>query len=216
MPVKVEIWADLVCPWCYIGQARFQRALAGFPHRDQVHVAYRSFELDPRYPRGEPLSVTEMLAAKYGMSRDQAAAAEQRVAGLAAAEDLPFEAVRPYGNTFDAHRLVHLAGDRGCQQAVLAALYQAYFGAGQPIFDTRSAIKAAASAGLDPDEADAALTDGAFADDVRADETRARQLQISGVPYFVADGKLAVPGCQSVETFSALLARAWADAGPAA
>ena len=216
LAVRLEIWADLVCPWCYIGQARFQRALAGFPYRDQVRVAYRSFELDPGFPRGEPVSVTGMLAAKYGMSTDQAETAERRVAGLAAAEDLPFEASRPYGNTFDAHRLLHLAGDRGCQQAVLAALYRAYFGAGRSIFDTKSVIEAAGSAGLDADEADAALTDGAFADDVRADEARARELRISGVPYFVADGRLAVPGCQAVETYSALLARAWADAGSTA
>ena len=213
--MQVEIWGDLVCPWCYLGQARFQRALAGFPHRDQVQVIYRSFELDPDFPRGEPIGVSEMLTRKYGATPEQAAAAEQRVAGLAAAEGLPFDAGRLHGNTFDAHRLVHLAAGRGGQQPVLDALYRAHFG-GRSIFDTESVIAIAAGAGLDVGAARQVLAGDDFAPDVRADERRARDLGITAVPCTVADGRLAVAGGEETAVFASLLATAWEDAGSAA
>lgn len=214
--MQVEIWGDLVCPWCYLGQARFQRALAGFEHRDQVHVRYRSFELDPDFPPGEPIGVLEMLSRKYRLTPDQAVAAERRVADLAAAEGLPFDVGRLHGNTFDAHRLVHLAGARGHQRAVLDALYRAHFGGGGSIFDTVSLIAIAADAGLDVGTARQVLAGDDLTVDVRADERRAHDLGITAVPCVVADGRLAVSGCQETAVFAGLLATAWENAGSAA
>lgn len=120
----------------------------------------------------------------------------RRIAGLAEAENLPFAASRPHGSTFDAHRLPHFAHDRGCQQAVLAAAYRAHFGGERSIFDAGALAAIAADAGLDPDAARSILAGDAHGEDVRADERHARELGITGVPYFVADGRLAVPGCQ--------------------
>jgi predicted DsbA family dithiol-disulfide isomerase len=214
--VKVEIWGDLVCPWCYVGQARFRQALAGFEHRGQVQVIYRSFELDPDFPPGTTVPVLEMLTRKYGITGGQAEEAERRLAGLAAAEGLPFAVDRPYGNTFDAHRLLHLAAGRGCEQALLEALYQAHFGGGRSISDAASLLTIAAGAGLDPGEAGQVLGGGAFGADVRSDERLARDLGMTGVPCAVADGRLAVAGCQATGVFAALLARAWQDAGSGA
>ena len=214
--MQVEMWGDLVCPWCYLGRARFRRALASFPHRDQVEVVYRSFELDPDFPPGKQVRIGDMLSEKYGMSPAQARAAEQRVAGLAAAEGLPFSADRGHGNTLDAHRLSHLAAGRHDQDAVLDALYRAHFSGEQSIFEPGSLAAVAAGAGLDPSEVDEVLSGDAYTGAVRADEHRARQLGITGVPYAVAAGRLAVPGCQPAEVYARLLATAWDEASPAA
>jgi predicted DsbA family dithiol-disulfide isomerase len=214
--VQVEIWSDIVCPWCYLGHARFQQALASFGHRDQVQVAYRSFELDPAFPRGASIPVLEMLGRKYGVTRAQAEAAEQRIAGLAAAEGLPLDAGRLHGNTFDAHRLVHFAAERGRQQAVLEALYRAHFGGERSIFDTAAMTAIAAEAGLDPGETRQVLAGDAFGEAVRADQRRARELGVTGVPYFLADARLAVAGGQATEVFAGLLATAWEDGCAAA
>jgi hypothetical protein len=123
--MRVDVWSDIVCPWCYLGQARFERALTEFEHRDQVEVVHRSFELDPSFPKGEVVSVLDMLSRKYGLSRDKAAEAEANMAQMAAAEGLEFSVDRPHGNTFDAHRLLHLARDRGRQDEMLTRLFGA-------------------------------------------------------------------------------------------
>lgn len=214
--MKVEIWADLVCPWCYVGQARFKKALAGFAHRDQVEVVYRSFELDPSAPQAGDASVIDMLASKYGMSRAQAEAADQRVAGLAADEGLPFSADRKHGSTFDAHRLLQFAAAAGQQDAVVDGLYRAHFGGTGSIFDTPSIAAVAEAAGLDADQARKVLGGTDFTEQVRADERRAAELGVTGVPFFVADGRLAAPGAQSTEVLASLLGKAWETSGAAA
>lgn len=207
--MRVDIWSDLVCPWCYIGKGRFAAALAGFDHRDQVEVVYRSFELDPAYPKDQQTPVLEMLAAKYGMSREQAREAESGVAAKAAADGLQFTPDRLMGNTFDAHRLVHLARDRGVQDQVLQRLFEAYFGEGLPVFDAGQLTALAAGAGLEPAEAGRVLADGSYGDAVREDEKQARTLGISGVPFFVIDGKYGVSGAQPAGTLTAALEQAW-------
>ncbi|HEY7198564.1 MAG TPA: DsbA family oxidoreductase, partial [Candidatus Dormibacteraeota bacterium] len=187
--MKVEIWSDVVCPWCYIGKRRFERALAGFEHRDEVEVRWRSFELDPRAPREsgdeEPAA---RLARKYGMTVEQARAAQDRVTGLAAEEGLAYrlDAARP-ANTFDAHRLLHLAADRGVQAAVKEGLMAAYFTEARPIGDSETLVAVAAGAGLDEAAAREVLAGDAYAEDVAADEREAAALGISGVPFFVLD-----------------------------
>jgi predicted DsbA family dithiol-disulfide isomerase len=207
--MRVDIWADIVCPWCYIGHRRFSRALGGFEHRDQVEVVYRSFELDPAIPPGQATPILDLLAAKYGLSPAQAREAEAGVAATAAGEGLEFTADRVMGNTFDAHRLVHLGREQDRQGPVLERLYRAYFAEGRPVFDPGDLAGLAAEAGLDPGDARQALDDGSYADDVRADEDQATSLGIGGVPFFVLDGKLGVSGAQPAETFARALRQAW-------
>ena len=207
--MRVDIWADIVCPWCYIGNARFTRALAEFEHRDEVEVVYRSFELDPSIPEGRATPILDVLASKYGMSQAQAQQAEARVAALAEAEGLDFTADRALGNTFDAHRLVHFGREQGAQQKVANELYHAYFGEGRSVFGQDALVGLAADAGLDPDGARQALENGSFSGDVRADEEEARQLGISGVPFCVLGGKYGVSGAQPGQTFAQALRQAW-------
>ena len=206
--MRVDIWSDVVCPWCYLGQARFEKALAGFGGRDDVEVVYHSFELDPSWPQGQTMPILEMLATKYHLSPADAEAAEGQVAGLARAEGLPFRTDRPLGNTFDVHRVLHLARDQGFQHRLLDAVYQAYFGEAADVFDPGTLGKIAATAGLDPGDVQQVLDGDDYTDDVRADEDQARQLGISGVPFFVLDGRLGVSGAQATETFTEALRQA--------
>jgi predicted DsbA family dithiol-disulfide isomerase len=207
--MRVDIWSDIICPWCYIGNGRFSRALADLEHRDEVEVVYRSFELDPSIPGGQATPILDVLAAKYGMSPAQAGQAEARLAAMAAAEGLDFTVDRAVGNTFDAHRLVHLGREHGMQERLLQRLYRAYFGEGRSVFDQEALVALAADEGLDPDIARRVLEDGSYGDAVRADEDQAARLGISGVPFCVVDGKYGVSGAQPEETFAQVLRDAW-------
>jgi predicted DsbA family dithiol-disulfide isomerase len=208
--VRVDIWSDVVCPWCYIGKRRFSAALADFEHREDVQVVYRSFELDPEYPKNLQTPVLDLLAAKYRLSPAQARDAEASVAAKAAADGLEFTADRVMGNTFDAHRLVHLARERGVQEQVLERLFGAYFTEGRPVFTPADLASLGAEAGLDSGEAGRVLEDGSYGDDVRADEEQARAFGISGVPFFVLGGKYGVSGAQPAAAFAQALEQAWA------
>ena len=149
--MRVDIWTDVICPWCYVGKARFEKALSTFAHQDEVEVVYHSFELDPSYPKaaGQHETTFAMLSRKYGMSEADARAAESRVAGLAAAEGLGFQPERPVGNTFDLHRVIHLGREKGVQRELLTALNQAYFAQARQVFDRNVIIGTGKAAGLD-------------------------------------------------------------------
>jgi predicted DsbA family dithiol-disulfide isomerase len=205
--MRVDIWSDVVCPWCYLGKSRFASALAEFEHRDQVNVVYRSFELDPDWPADVTVSVTTMLGRKYGMSPEQAAAAEGRVAGLAHEQGLGFEVERPYGNTFAIHRVLHAARAQQGTSAVSDAVDQAYFAQGRDIFDAKVLAKVAADAGF---EAGEVIESSQHAESVRADERDAHEIGITSVPFCLLDGALAVSGAQPVRTFAEALRQAWA------
>lgn len=203
--MQVEFWADVICPWCYIGKARFERALAGFEHRAEITVVHRAFELDPGRTTVEP--VQEMLAAKFG---PRAGEMEDSVAQLARDEGLEYRLDREVGNTFDVHRLLHLAGERGLQQKVLDAVLHANFAEARSLFTAESLSEIATGAGLDPVETKAVLDDpSAYAEEVRADEQRARDLGVTGVPFVVLDGRLAVAGAQPAEVFEKAFNQAW-------
>jgi predicted DsbA family dithiol-disulfide isomerase len=213
--MKVDIWSDVVCPWCYIGKRRFEAALAKFEHRDEVEVVWHSYELDPRAPRRREGDQAERLARKYGMSLEQARASQDRLTGLAAAEGLDFRFdLAKSGNTFDAHRLLHLAHDRGQQDALKERLLAAYFIEGDAVGETDVLARLAAEAGLDPSEVQAVLDGDKYGDEVRADEEAANELGISGVPFFVVGGKFAVAGAQQADVFLAALERAWDKTHP--
>ena len=206
--MRVDIWSDVVCPWCYVGKARFEKALAGSGVADEAEVVYRSFELDPSWPAGQTMPILEMLASKYRMSPTDAAAAEDQVAGLARDEGLGFRTDRELGNTFDVHRVLHLGRAQGFQRKLLDRIYHAYFAEAQPIFEPATLASVAADAGLDPADVQRTLDGEDFANAVRDDERQARELGISGVPFFVFDGRLGVSGAQPVATFVEALRQA--------
>ncbi|MET8133150.1 DsbA family oxidoreductase [Streptomyces sp. NPDC005251] len=212
--MRVEIWSDIACPWCYVGKARFEKALDAFPHRDQVEVVHRSFELDPGRAKGDIQPVLTMLTKKYGMSEAQARAGEENLGTQAAAEGLAYRTRdRDHGNTFDMHRLLHLAKARGRQDELMGLFYKANFAEERTVFgDDERLVELAVAAGLDADDAREVLTDPtAYADDVRADEREAAELGANGVPFFVLDRTYGVSGAQPAEVFAQALAQAWGE-----
>jgi predicted DsbA family dithiol-disulfide isomerase len=216
--MRVEIWSDIACPWCYVGKARFEKALAAFPHRDQVEVVHRSFELDPGRAKDDTGPVIPMIARKYGLSEAQAEAAEDNVGAQAAAEGLAYRTRgRDHGSTFDMHRLLHLAKEHGRQDELVQILYRANFAEERSVFSEgdERLVELAVEAGLDADAARKVLADpAAYADDVRADEREAAQLGATGVPFFVLDRTYGVSGAQPAEVFTQALTQAWGERSP--
>jgi predicted DsbA family dithiol-disulfide isomerase len=214
--LEVQIWSDIACPWCFIGKRRFEAALAEFPHKDEVDILWHAFELDPSAAKQTEVPFLERLAKKYGMPL---ATAEQRtrdITKLAAAEGLNFRFdIIQHGNTFDAHRLNHLALQQGKQDAVNEALMSAYLEQGVPIGDRSAIAKVAALAGLDPDAVAGVLESDAYEAEVRADEREAAKLGISGVPFFII-GRYAISGAQPKEVFTRALGLAWGEHAPVA
>jgi predicted DsbA family dithiol-disulfide isomerase len=214
--MRIDVWSDIVCPWCYIGKRRFERALAAFPHRDAVEIVHRSFQLDPLSPSGEVRSHRDNLMAKYGMSQAQADAAQIKMERTAALDGLEFHLVGGVtGNTFDAHRLLHLAKHRVIQGDVLERFFRAHFTEQRSIFDHGSLATLAAEAGLDDDEVKRVLAEGTYAEAVRADNEQARAHGASGVPFFVIDNRHGVSGAQPTDIFAEALTRAWGASGRA-
>src|SRR6478735_10705000 len=216
--LKLEVWSDIACPWCYVGKRRLESALKQFPHASQVELIWRAFELDPGAPRERPRDVShvEFIARKYGMSVAQAQKSTDHLVELARAEGLSFDFVNiRSGNTFDAHRLVHLAHERGRQDAVQERLMKAYFEQGELMSDHGTLLRLVSEAGLDEREATDVLASDSYAAAVRADEAQARELGISGVPCFVFDRRFAVSGAQSSEVMLKALSQAWSEHAPA-
>ncbi|WP_432132054.1 DsbA family oxidoreductase [Streptomyces tendae] len=215
--MRVEIWSDIACPWCYVGKARFEKALAAFPHRDGVEVVHRSFELDPGRAKDDVQPVLTMLTAKYGMSQAQAQAGEDNLGAQAAAEGLDYRTRdRDHGSTFDMHRLLHLAKERGRHESLLDAFYRGNFADVRSVFnDDARLVELAVGAGLDAEEVREVLADpDAYADAVRADEREAAQLGATGVPFFVLDRAYGVSGAQPAEVFTRALTQAWGERTP--
>jgi predicted DsbA family dithiol-disulfide isomerase len=214
--MRIEVWSDVVCPWCYVGKRRFERALAGFAHRADVEVVHRSFQLDPTKPVGKTQERGLALRRKYGWSEAQAKAREAQMRATAAGEGLDFEMGSALtGNTADAHQVIHLAKAHGIQDAVVERLYRAYFSEGRSLFDHDSLIALGAEAGLDAEEIRAVLTEGRYAEAVAADGREAHALGATGVPFFVIDNRYGVSGAQPTPVFAEVLARAWDEAGGA-
>jgi predicted DsbA family dithiol-disulfide isomerase len=210
--MQVEIWSDIVCPWCYLGKRRFERALASFAHHDGVEVVYRSFELDPSAVPGQTVPTVDLLTGKYGMTAEQAQDAQQQMAQRAAADGLIFRTDgQRSGNTRDAHRLLHLARARGRQADLVERLHSAHFSEQRSVFDHDSLVEIAAESGLNRDEARAVLADDAYSGDVDVDVSTARELGANGVPYFVIDRRYGISGAQPAETIARALDRAWAE-----
>jgi predicted DsbA family dithiol-disulfide isomerase len=233
-PLTVEIWSDVACPWCYVGKRRLESALrswsaskratapgaSGAPAEGVgVDVVWRAFELDRSAPPAskEPIDYAARLAGKYGVPRAQAEAMIARLVGVAKDDglDMRFDRIKP-GNTFDAHRLIHLGAERGKGDAMKERLLRAYFTEGEALSEHATLARLAAEVGIDESDAVETLASGAFADDVRADEAEAADLGISGVPFFVIGGRYAVSGAQPAEVLAEALERAFGESNPAA
>ncbi|GGL19932.1 DsbA family oxidoreductase [Deinococcus radiotolerans] len=214
--LRVDIWSDVACPWCYIGKRRFEQALAQFPHRDQVDVNWHAFELDPGTPAAHPLSMRDALAQKYGRSPTDAQGMMDHVTRTAAGEGLEYHFERArLGNTFQAHQLIHHAAQHGKQDAMKERLLRAYMSDGDLVSDLDTLVRLAQEVGLDGTEVRAALLDGRHAQAVRQDEAQAQALGISGVPFFVLGGKYGVSGAQDPQTLLGALTQVWQETHPA-
>lgn len=213
--MKVEVWSDFACPFCYIGKERLESALQQFEQKDEVEVVFRSFELDPRAPRDVGYDVHDMLVGKYGMSREKAIEMNENLSRTAKEVGLDFQFDSlVLTNTFDAHRLAQYAIAKGKMNAVVKELFAAYFTDSRHLGDHETLADLAVQAGLDRDEALAVLSGNDYAAEVRADEEEASRLGVTGVPFFVIDRKYAVSGAQSTDVFRNTLQKVWEENRP--
>ena len=210
--MQVEIWSDVVCPWCYLGKRRFEKALEQLPFRDEVEVVHRSFQLDPTAPHDHTVETAAHLASKYGLTKDRAAQMQREMEGRAAQDGLEYHLDgQRSGNTFTAHRLLHLAKTENKQGELIEAMYRAYFTDGRSLFTVDELATIANEVGLDPDDVETVLNDDKFTADVEADIEQARAYGITGVPFYVLNSKFAVSGAQSVDVFREALERAYQE-----
>lgn len=213
--MKIEIWSDIACPWCYIGRRRLEHALEQFEHADQVEIIWRSFQLDPDAPRESTKTSNEVLAERKGISLEQAQMMHDHVTTVAkeVGLDYRFDIARR-GNSFDAHRLLHYAATQGLQNEMKERIQRAYFTEGQSFSDYETLARLAGEVGLDPQASRDVLESGAHADDVHADIRRAMQIGVRGVPFFVLADKYAISGAQPSELFLQALEQSWAETHP--
>ena len=204
--MQLEIWSDIACPWCSIGKRRLESALGAFAHADEVTIVWRSFELDPSAPAEREGELAGHLARKYGMPIEQARASQQGLAETAAALGLEFRfAQARSGNTFDGHRLIHLAAEHDLQDAMKERLLRGYFTDGRLISDPETLVALGVEVGIPETEIRAVLASDRFADAVRADEQEAASLGVSGVPTFIVDRAVGVTGAQPPELLLEML-----------
>ncbi len=217
--MKIEIWSDVVCPWCYIGKRRIENALAEFGHADEVEVHWRSYELDPGAPSEPTEGTAVMLGRKYGQSPAGVQQMQDRVEAVAAEEGLVYRLSETlHLNTVDAHRVIHLAHEQGgneLQGRVKEALLRAYFTDARNVADHAVLREVAVGAGVDPARVDEVLASREFEADVHTDIEQAQAYGATGVPFFVIDQKYGVSGAQPTEVFTQVLEKAWSESRPA-
>ena len=216
--MRIEIWSDVVCPWCYIGKRRLEKALDGFPHADQVEIVWRSFQLDPGAPQEPVETVAESLGRKYGGGPDAGRQMIDRVEAVAAEEGMIWrhhDSLRV--GTIDAHRLLHLAlhdGGPTLQGELKEALLSAYFVQARNVADHAVLREIGVGVGLDEAAVDRVLGSQEYADEVWADISQAQAYGATGVPFFVLDSKYGVSGAQPADTLRQVLDRAWVEHAP--
>jgi predicted DsbA family dithiol-disulfide isomerase len=208
--LQIDAWGDLNCPWCYIGKNRLDQAIASSPHAEAVTVKVRSFELDPHMPH-EAKPNLELLAAKYGLSPAEALRMENKVAGIAHHDGLPFSVDRVVSNSFDVHRVLQLASTTGLADQLLGDLQRTMFSGRANVYDHAVLADIASHLGIPRGRVEAVLSSDEYADAVRADETEARELGATGVPFTVFDGRIAIPGSTDVNGYTNAINRAWSS-----
>jgi predicted DsbA family dithiol-disulfide isomerase len=210
--MKVEIWSDVVCPFCYIGKRNFEKALAAFPAREKVEVVWRSYQLDPTLQATPGRSLHEYLAARKGFTTDHARQMGNYVTGVARQARLTFNLDRAVvANTRDAHRLIHLAAARGLQDQAKERLLAAYFTEGRDVGDHATLVQLGTDIGLEAGEVQQLLQSDAYAAEVQADQDEAEQVGARGVPFFVFGEKYALSGAQPSEEFLSALQQTWEE-----
>ena len=216
VPMQIDIWSDIACPWCYIGKRRLETALADHPQRDEIEVTWHSYQLDPTLPEHYDGTEIEYLASRKGMPEDQVRQMFGHVTEQAAGEGLAYDFdALVVANSARAHELLHLAKDRGLADAVKEALLSGHFEHGTDIGDVNSLVQVGVDAGLDEGEIRATLDDGRYRAAVASDIDMARQIGVTGVPFVVVDMKYAVSGAQPPEVFREVLDKALAERTPA-
>ena len=206
----IDVWADVVCPWCFIGKRRLGKALENFEHRDQVTIRHRAFQLQPDIK--ESVLTKKYLAEKYQASLEQVDQMQANVCAVADGEGLCYNLDETLsGNTFDAHRLLLWAATQDKQDELLEVLFSNYFEKSLPVFSHADLVSAAVGVGIDADKADDLLTSTSYTDEVIADRNLASQLGATGVPFFVFDMKFGISGAQPLEAFAQTLESAWAE-----
>ncbi|HEY5103699.1 MAG TPA: DsbA family oxidoreductase [Acidimicrobiales bacterium] len=205
---SIDVWSDVVCPFCYLGTRQLEQALEQFEHRDEVMVSHHAFELDPHTPLGLDQTLEELVATKYDMPVERARELHHRLEAQAQelGVTMAFDTARPT-NTFDAHRLIALSTTQGLSEPMSQRLFRAYFSEGLLISDHEQLNKLAGEVGVA--DAPALWMSDAFTSEVRADETSAMELGITGVPAFLVDSKFMVLGAQGSEQILDVLRRAW-------
>ena len=207
----IDVWSDVVCPWCFIGKRRLEKALSLFEHRDQVTIRHRAFQLQPDID--STVRTSDYLAEKYQMPSEKVKEMQANVCAIADGEGLCYNLDETLsGNTFDAHRLLLWAATIDRQDALLEEMYSAYFEKSEPLFTREDLIKVATRVGIEEGEISSVLESDAFRDEVIADRTLASQLGATGVPFFVVDMKYGISGAQPLEAFTQTLEGAWAEA----
>lgn len=206
----IDIWSDVVCPWCYIGKRRLEKALSQFEHRDEVVIRHRAFQLQPDIKSTQPAK--SYLAEKYRMAETQVEEMQANVCAVADGEGLCYNLDETLsGNTFDAHRLLLWAGTLGKQIDLLEVMYSAYFEKSLPLFSHEDLIKVASDVGIDEADVRALLKGEEFSNQVLEDRALATQLGATGVPFFVIDMKYGISGAQPLEAFTQTLNTAWQE-----
>lgn len=213
--MRVEIWSDVVCPFCYIGKKRFEEALQQFNQKENVEISWRSFQLDPDGDPAPGTSLNQYLAQRKGISLAEAQEMNAYVSNMAKEAGLDVQLEKAIiGNTYHAHRLLHLAKEQNVQTAVKEALLKAYFTEGKNINDTTVLLAVATAAGITEEAATAVLNNEQYAQEVLHDQLRAQQIGVSGVPFFVFNNKYAVSGAQATEVFAEVLQKVWEEEQP--
>ena len=204
----IDVWSDVVCPWCYIGKRRLEKALSAFAHKDKVTVRHRAFQLDPSINQTVPTSL--LLAEKYKVDTEQVKAMQANVCSIADGEGLCYNLENTLsGNTFDAHRLLLWSATIDKQDELLEAMYSNYFEKERPLFSHSDLVLIASGVGIDADKVEEILVTDKFSDEVIADRNLAAQLGATGVPFFVFDMKFGISGAQPLENFVKTLDEAW-------
>ena len=210
--VLIEVWSDVVCPWCFIGRRRLQAALAEFEHAGQVRVEHRAFQLQPDAAGVVP--TTQYLAERYGVGDDQVRAMQANVCAIADGVGLCYDLDATLsGNTRDAHRLLLWAQSQGRAQELIERMYSGYFEHGRSLFDDKSLLAFVDEVGLDRATAQQVLATDAFNADVDEHARLASDFGASGVPFFVFDRKYGISGAQPTEAFTQTLHAAWSARG---
>ena len=213
--MKVEIWSDIVCPFCYIGKRKFENALNSFDQKDKVEIVWRSFQLDADLVQIKGQSVDEYLAIRKGTTLEKGKEMNAYMSSVAKEVGLNYNFdIAIINNTLNAHRLSHLACKYGIQNNIEEALFDAYYTQGKDIGDVETLTKIGVDAGLNKVDIDAMFATDEYSEAVRMDQYEAQQIGVQGVPFFVFNNKYAVSGAQPTDVFKEILEKAWEDEKP--